>query len=195
MKHWWEIWPGRLEAELEAFSRRGLSFERDEEAWAAGRLVLRGRAPLDDGETAPLVVVYPDTFPETRFVIYAPALALPRHQAPFGGSLCVMPRDSDHWRPSYLAADWVHSEVPRLVRLVRGTPDALRAQEDPQGEPITTYYPYWPAGAIVVPGASLSLPRDVAGGTFKLRHGHLPDWLKPMLAGMDCTGADRKSVV
>lgn len=43
MSHWWELFPGRLEAEREGYDQRGLDFELDEELFAkVGRVVFRG---------------------------------------------------------------------------------------------------------------------------------------------------------
>jgi molybdopterin/thiamine biosynthesis adenylyltransferase len=184
MKLWWERWPGRLEAEQQAFQKRGLDFKVDRKAWSDGRFILRGLAPLSDTDSTELVVIFPDTFPHTRFTILAPKLSLSRHQAPFGGSLCVFPRDSEHWRPEFLAADVIKDRVPDLVRLVRGSPDELREQEEPQGEPASAFYTYWQAGCIVVPNAALSLPKAKGSlaGTFRLLHDGT-GWLEALWAG------------
>jgi len=184
MKPWWEKWTGRLESELRAFKERGLDFRVDDKAWSEGRCILRGTAPISATEDTDLVVVYPDTFPHTRFTIHAPRLNLSRHQAPFGGSLCVFPRDSENWRPNFLAAAIIKERVPDLVRLVRGSPDELREREEPQGEPASAFYGYWPAGCVIVPDAALSLPKakTALGGNLRLLHDGT-EWLEALWAG------------
>src|SRR5687767_11104390 len=101
MDYWWDRWPGRLEAEVEAFRRIGLKFSVDEAEKAAGRIILRGNVEVSSGETTLVEVVYPDTFPSTRPTFYATRLELNRHQNPIEGNLCLIARGSQYWRPSY----------------------------------------------------------------------------------------------
>lgn len=154
---WWERWPGRLEAELERFAHHRLPCKLVEDPRADGkRLVIETALDLPGHGKTNLTVVYPDAFPNRRFAIYARALRLPRHQA-FGGSLCVFPREAQHWHPGYMAADIVIHRVPRLVALVGEGGDQLRAEEDPQGEPLTTFYHSPLQGGVIVDDRVLSL--------------------------------------
>lgn len=160
---WWERWPGRLEAELERFSHHGLPCKLVEDPRAHGkRLVIEIVLDLPGHEATRLTVVYPDAFPNRRFAIYAPALRLPRHQA-FGGSLCVFPREAQHWHPGFMAADIVIHRVPRLVELVEEGGERLRAEEDPQGEPLTTFYHSPLQGGVIVDDRVLSADLEPAG--------------------------------
>jgi molybdopterin/thiamine biosynthesis adenylyltransferase len=158
---WWQQWPGRLEAELERFAALGLPLLLREDPRAGdSRLVVETQLELDlddgGGERTQIVVVYPDGFPHRRFSVHAPTLVLGRHQAP-GGDLCVFPRGDRYWRPHFLAADSVVNDVPRLVALVEAGGEELRAAEDPQGEPFTTYYGGLHTGGIIVDISALSL--------------------------------------
>ncbi len=192
LPRWWEAWPGRLEAELEALREAGLDLRRDEEEWRAERLVLCGKAPLDRGETTRVLIAYPDTYPHTRCEIYAPDLDLERHQHPFGRNICLLPRGGRHWRPAMMAADLVAERresareeprlaLPEVVKLVREGGAALVEAEDPQGEPFSDYYAYWRAGAVVVTASALSLPHDVKRGDLTLRMGVDSAWLEALL--------------
>lgn len=155
---WWEQWPGRLEAELERFDALGFQVNVLEDPKAGdARLVVETRLALDEhGAETRIVVVYPDGFPHRRFAVHAPDLTLGRHQAP-GGDLCIFPRGDRFWRPHFMAADSVANDVPRLVALVATGGDDLRAAEDPQGEPFTTYYGGLPTGGIIVDESGLSI--------------------------------------
>lgn len=183
MKRWWERWPLRMGQEQDAFVERGLEFRRDDKEWDAGRgrLVLRGTLVLPDKEPIALVVVYPDSFPDTRFAIYAPELRLERHQAFFGGNLCVLGRASVNWSPEFMAADFVADSVPELIRLVRSDPETLRREEEPQGEPASAQFQYAAGGAIILPGPALLMSGQGAsppsGGKFVLRHEGRGDWV------------------
>jgi hypothetical protein len=186
---WQDRWPGRLEAELGRFAELGLPADHDA---ARDQLVVRTRVELHDGTTTPVIVVYPDAYPDRRFEVYAPDLRLARHES-FGGNLCVFPRSSRYWDPSTLAADVVATQVPELVRLVVEDGPELRALEDPQGEPQTSYYPYADNGAIVVDDRALALPPDAAGGrlvvSFDARG---TDWLQDAIAAQDSGPWERR---
>ncbi|MEX0665387.1 MAG: hypothetical protein WD598_11565 [Acidimicrobiia bacterium] len=176
MQPWWETWAGRREAELAAFSRHNLAFTVDAERERGGQFVLRGVLPVDD-EAIDLVVAYPDTYPDIRFTVYAPNLTLDRHQNPFAKNLCVFPRASEHWRPTFLAADIIVDRVPDLVRVVRSGGQELRDLEEPQGEPRTDYYSYSPVGGVLIPDAVLRGAQGHDSGELTLRMARDTEWL------------------
>jgi hypothetical protein len=175
---WWERWPGRLEAELARFEHHGLPVTLIyDPAAGGGRLVVETSIDLPVRGKTRLRVLYPDGFPHRRFSIVAPYLRLPRHQA-FGGELCVIPRGAEHWHPKFMGADFVIHRVPRLVALVDEGGDALRAEEDLQGEPLTTYYNSPLQGGIIVEDRCL-LPdfAQSVEGTMGIRFTPGADWL------------------
>ena len=92
MRPWWERRPETYLEELEAFEARGLKFVEDEAAKESGRLVLNGSVAIRAGEETRIIVVYPETFPLTRFNIFAPDLRLQRHQNPFLGAIFAFSR-------------------------------------------------------------------------------------------------------
>jgi molybdopterin/thiamine biosynthesis adenylyltransferase len=182
---WWEQWQGRIEWELDCFERCGLPVTVLEDPRdGARRLVLESHAPLDDGTTTHIKVVYPDSYPHRPFTVYAPDLSLPRHQSP-GGNVCVFPRGDKHWHPHLAAADSVVFDVPRLVRLVAEGGDTLRDNEDLQGEPISAYYDTHVQGGIVVDEQAFSItPTTGDHGELEvaLRNNEL-DWLLGRING------------
>lgn len=122
-------------------------------------------------------MVYPDSFPSTRPAIYAPELKLDRHQNPYGGNLCVLPRSSVHWRPSMTAAELVNEQVPYLVQLVREGGDRLREGEEPQGEPVSSFLSYLATGGVVVPSATLSMKASHVHGRMSVVFAQELGWL------------------
>lgn len=168
MSSWWQRFPGRLEAELEAFRERGLEFERDEALFRdAGRVLLRGSLP-HGREAVRLEVLYPDLFPYLRPEIYAPDLALGRHQNPREHNLCLLDRSTRFWLPSDTAAWLVGERVPHLLSLFAQGADAMAAAEAPQGEPVSAYFQTALGAAIFVPAETLALPAEHLFGS-----GHL----------------------
>lgn len=70
-----------------------------------------------------------------------------------------------------MAADIVVERVPRLIALVQEGGDALREAEDPQGEPLTTYYDSPLQGGVVFDDRTLIAAIETAGGgKLDLRH-------------------------
>src|SRR3712207_3876848 len=115
---WWERWPGRLEYELERLDALGIPYERDEEVFAEGALVLR-LWPTVDGEKIFLVARFPDFYPYTRFEVEAPDLNLPHHQAPFGKNLCLIGLASENWRAADTLADFIRDRLPNVLKAGR----------------------------------------------------------------------------
>lgn len=130
-----------------------------------------------DGDAVKIEIQYPDSFPWTRFTVFAPELRLPRHQHPFNRNLCVFPRGSAHWRPKLTAADVVAERVPDLIRLVRQGGAALAAAEEPQGEPYSDYYEYLPTGAFLIPQEIIDAASGVDGGQFVVQMAAADDWM------------------
>lgn len=180
---WWKRWPGRLEAELEQFKVRRIEARQDMTEMTCGRVVIDARFAMTNAEKIPLRVVYPDTFPDLRFAVYAPSLKLRRHQAPFGGNLCLIGQASDNWRPSTMAADLIADRLPELIALVSAGGAALLAAEDPQGEPVTAFYGYTMQGGIIIPEAALHLPETATRGMFTIAFDGDPGWLRTEYGG------------
>jgi hypothetical protein len=163
---WWEEFPGRLERELAAFRELNLEFVVDEAERARGRIVLAGKYRLASGKEIPLKVVYPDTYPRTRFVAYATDRAdrVSAHQNPVEGNLCLLPRGSIHWDPAMLAARVLADRI-ELIYAPGGVPREL---EDAQGEPVTSYLPCVPYAGVVVDEACFEVPADASHGRLRL---------------------------
>lgn len=188
MKPWWETHEGRLAREEEALRADGIEVERDAEAFARGVLRLRLRLPEGRWMTTELVAVYPDTFPYTRPEIFAPALDLPHHQNPHMKNLCLLPRSSEYWPPTWTTARLLREQLPRLSEALRATDKAeLRALEIEQGEPLTYYFSYEEDSAVVI-DSSAPVPEDPLGFFAAVP---LQDGVKPlrarvgMIAGKD----------
>lgn len=163
MVRWVQRYPGRLEYELAEFERRGLTFTLDEEQFGTGRVVLDG-AVVVNGASVALKVVFSDAYPIFRPEVYAPELALSRHQNPYEGNLCLLETSTRAWNTSDTAAWLVAERVPFLIEVVRAGGDTLARSEVPQGEPQSFFIPRLPGTAVLVPQQALGLPRDVGLG-------------------------------
>jgi hypothetical protein len=125
---WERRFPGRFQAELDAFKAENVVAVTDSVALQDGRLVIDFQWP-HEGSLLPLRAVYPDSYPFLRphVALRDPALFPDRHISPMDGTLCLLGRDSRQWTSSLT--------VPALLR--EQLADALKANanEDPQGEP------------------------------------------------------------
>ncbi len=187
MQDWWERFDGRLAEELDALAARGLDFSVDDHELAADRVVLHGAVPAGRLGPIDVSIVYPDTFPHTRPTVYqAVGARLDRHQNPFDGNYCLIGRRSDYWRPSMTAADLLDG-LPGLVQAVGEGGQALIDAEDPQGEPVTTYYPTLSNGCVLVPPWIDTIPEEVTGGCLTVRFNGPRPFPQPSLHGEPVT--------
>lgn len=168
MAAWWKRFPGRLEAEREEFRARGLEFELDEALFRdAGRVLLRGKLEVK-GEPVALEVLYPDLFPYLRPEVFAPDLRLSRHQNPREYNLCLLERGTRNWLPSDTGAWLVAERVPLLLTLFDRGPEAMRAAEAPQGEPVSAYFGSTSGTAVFVPEEALALDAEHRVGSGRI---------------------------
>lgn len=152
-----------------------------EEGEVGGRRITRVNVPLL-GTSRPMMIVYPDLYPWTRFEVYAdPDLRLPKHQNPIGGNLCLLDRSTRAWIPSLTAARVLDEQIPRLERsLVAGgpTPDL----EANQAEPVTTFYRTLKDSIVIVPIEAQGLRDAGERGTFELALSSVPGPTRPLRA-------------
>jgi len=168
MQTWVQRFPERLEHELDAFRERGLTVELDERSLELqGRVILRGSIAWR-GEDVALEVVYPDSYPYLRPQVYAPGLVLDRHQNPYGGNLCLLDQSPGAWMPEETAAWLVSERVPHLLELVDAGGETLRAEEAPQGEPVSAYFPWLQGAVIFVPAGALAVEASATSGSGRI---------------------------
>lgn len=166
---WWERHPGRLEFELKLLEDNGIDYERREDAWAAGILVLKLCFPVGDGKQIVLEVCFPDIYPYTRFDVIAPDLELEHHQNPFVKNLCLFGQRSENWLPSFTLYGVLAERLEKTVDA--GSSDdqqAMASVEEIQAEPISSYFSY-PDNAFIVMESDMKIPETSIRGTFKIR--------------------------
>ena len=188
MKPWWETHEGRLAREEEALRADGIEVERDADSFARGVVRLKLRLPEGRWMTTELDAVYPDTFPYTRPEIYAPTLDLPHHQNPHMKNLCLLPRSSEYWSPTWTTARLLREQLPQLSRALQATDKAeLKTLEIEQGEPLTYYFSYEEDSAAVIDSGA-TVPAGTAGffAAVPLESGAKPLRVRVgMIAGID----------
>lgn len=149
---WWDRWPGRLEyelTELEAAGYRLLSEHR-----SSGLAVVEVLAPADKTgiEEVPLTVTFPDGYPNTAPQVTAPDLGMAHHQHPFGGTLCLLGRETKYWTSTDTVADLLDAQLSKAIAAGRAAP-GTGVDEVDQAEPFASYYPYAPAVEFLLAGA------------------------------------------
>lgn len=168
MRSWTDRWPGRLEYEIEEFTRRGLDFQLDPTLLEKqGRVVLRGTIQRN-GEAIELEVRYPDLFPFLRPEVFAKELKLERHQNPYLGNLCLLDHSSRDWDTDFSAAWLVAERVPYLLDLLEADEEIMRAAESPQGEPISSYFRSMAGSAIFIPEEALHIDPEALVGSGRI---------------------------
>jgi molybdopterin/thiamine biosynthesis adenylyltransferase len=170
MRRWTDVFPQRLQAEVEAFEHaEGLDFALDEtEMTASGRVVFRGTLTLSGRDPILLEVRYPDSFPYLRPEVFAPELRLGRHQNPYRHNLCLLERSTRQWSPGNTGAWLVAERTPKLLALLEGDPEQMRREEAPQGEPASYYFRAQAGTIVLLPEEALDLPDDLLAGTMRL---------------------------
>lgn len=167
MKPWWERWPERLDYEITELQKAGIQSELDRDSFRKGVVKLNLRHTVN-GQEQDFIVIFPDVYPYMRFEIYAPDLNLEHHQNPFQKNLCMIGRSTANWRVSDTVAEFLLSRLPKVIQ-AGASSDPLEAKnlEELQGEPITSYYPYFP-NAVVLVESSWSIDPAVSGGIIEL---------------------------
>jgi hypothetical protein len=162
---WWERFPGRLEAEMQALQDVGADPHLDQTAFAQG-LVRVAACWRVDSEAIPLVIEYPDSFPYFRPEVLAPSLDFGRHQNPVAKNLCLVNRDTRNWLVKDTAAKFIAERLPLLFKAVASNDLAEVANlEEHQGEPFSDYLPYQISEAMVLVDGDWSVPSDLSRGT------------------------------
>lgn len=166
-KHWWDRWPGRLEAELHDLVQRGIAAVQDEEAFRLGVLKLRLIVPIEDGKLN-LTAWFPPSYPYFRPEVFADDLDLLCHQNPFEKNLCLLPRGTEHWDPDWTLAELLERQLPLLLKVIRERQSGVTpTMEEPQGEPFSAYYQYHPAAMLLVDSA-WSIPYEECYGELEV---------------------------
>jgi ubiquitin-protein ligase len=150
-KPWWEVWPGRLEHEFRALDQAGIKFERDESFFVKQKILqLRLYFPWR-GKTVVLYVVFPPLYPYFRPEVRAESGTFPRHQNPIDGQLCLLGRSTENWNPEWTLVNLLNNQYPSLEQaaLTKNQSERL-ALEEPQGEPVTIFFPYCLGSMIII---------------------------------------------
>lgn len=165
---WFEELPERLERELSDLHEVGATWQINEKARANGVLRLDSLMWPLDGGVVELAVDFPDLYPYFRPEVRAPRLQLPRHQAPGGGYLCLVNRDSRHWNVADTLVAFLTERLPLVMKAAttRDPEEATRLEEH-QGEPFSDYLVYSALWMLVVDG-TWTVPPNVTHGELRL---------------------------
>ncbi|MBB3231921.1 ThiF family adenylyltransferase [Halomonas stenophila] len=178
--HWWEKWPGRLEAEAQAFVECGIPYEIDSEAKEKGLLIIQATFQWEK-EEIPLTICFPDNYPYFPPKVTAPKCNL-RHQEPREGGLCLLAQEQDTWDTNDTIAEVISRQLPDILRINEGDPKA-KHREEQTGIPIGAYMNYEINSHLLLP----ELPENISRGkgTLDLRLSNMHP-----LRGIACSAND-----
>ncbi|MCI1189890.1 ThiF family adenylyltransferase [Hymenobacter sp. DH14] len=152
---WFEASPHLLQREINALENLNVEFAIDSALQSQGILQLglvidpsnpAFRLPAGQ-EAIQLRAVFPDNYPFFRPEVDALNVELPRHQHPFQKNLCLIPRPSKHWNVEWTLADFLLSQLPKVLEKGAIVDAALLAADPAEhAEPASSYY----GGAAVV---------------------------------------------
>lgn len=149
MAYWFILRPHRLQKEEEALQAIGVPYTIDEDLKKNGILYLEltiekinPHFNLPDGiEDLNLVIVFPDTYPFFRPLVYAPSLNLLRHQNIIDKNLCLLGRATENWLPDTLLTEHLSDQLSKVI--IKGSIEDLELiqnDEHEQAEPVSEYY-------------------------------------------------------
>lgn len=167
LQPWWERYPDRYERELEDLAAAGFAYQVNAAEKDAGRLVLAVEAVVD-GQHYQLEAHFPDTYPKTRFEVFARSLKLGRHQHPIDKNLCLIGGATINWSTRFTLAQLLQEQLPQVLKIGSAPdPSIYKDEEEPQGEPFTMYYAGLTDSALLV-DSSWTIPPDVQAGDLKI---------------------------
>ncbi|HWZ44683.1 MAG TPA: ThiF family adenylyltransferase [Candidatus Saccharimonadales bacterium] len=152
MEPWWKVFPERFDYEIEALRSAGYKPVVRSQNVRRGVLEIELSVEIF-GSPQKLQGRYSPFFPYTRIEVFAPDLALKRHQHPFSKNLCLIGRASVAWHVDDTLAGLLREQLPNLLAAAGeegiDAPDGI---EEPQGEPVSAYLPYAPESLILIDG-------------------------------------------
>lgn len=164
---WWEMWPSRLEFEIEAFAEREWE-PRDVTSAAQVELGVRELAICynDSGMQLPLTVHFPPDYPFFKAYVYTDpdSTCLERHHNPINHEVCLI-AGQNGWQPDMSMADLLSQNMPKVLKISEDPGGDFAAKhEEPQGEPLSSYLNYTVGTSFLV--ADISPPEGVNEGYF-----------------------------
>lgn len=147
---WYINDPIRWELEQESLRKLGIDYQVDEEVKTRNflrlHLIINQETKIDGLPDAmlplELVVFFPSAYPYFRPEVSAPNLTLARHQNILSKTLCLLPRPSGYWLPETTIGEYLAEQLPKVLKEGEITDkEALKANTDEQGEPVSDYYP------------------------------------------------------
>lgn len=164
---WWDMWPNRLDSEIEAFAQKGWE-PRDVTSDAQIKLGVRELAIVykeHDTELS-LTVHFPPDYPFFKAYVYTQRdnICLERHHNPINHEVCLI-AGQNGWEPSLLMAELISQNMSKVLRIAdepRG--EFATEHEEPQGEPLSAYLNYTVGTSFLV--ADITVPKGVNEGYF-----------------------------
>ena len=143
MKPWWELYPGRLEYEVEKLEAVGVVVILNREVQDNDNLLqLKLSIPASITETLAIdaSVTFPDYYPYIPPKVFLPDVDLPHHLNPFTKEICLLGVPGEDWAPSDTLARLLTEQMPEALRAGADDPKGGNWNEVRQAEPYGAYY-------------------------------------------------------
>ncbi len=178
MKPWWELYPGRLEYEVEKLEAVGVVVNLNKEVQDNDNLLqLKLSIPATITETLAIdaSVTFPDYYPYIPPKVFLPDTDLPHHLNPFTKEICLLGVPGEDWVPTDTLARLLTEQLPEALRAGADEHMDGNWNEVGQAEPYGAYYNSYLRSTPVLVDGAWKLPTHVRGGYVDFKFaGHLP---------------------
>ncbi|GAB6263216.1 ThiF family adenylyltransferase [Photobacterium sp. R1] len=164
---WWEIWPKRYETEIQKLADNGWDPQEvtTTEQAEYGSRVVQIIYTYNDVQY-PIEVQFPPEYPFFKGYAYLSPdiITLPRHHNPISGELCLLAGQTG-WQAQTYMADLLFDHLKKIF-VIANAPSSTYAfeNEEPQGEPYSSYLVSHPESVFIVP--DIVIPSEIDNGNF-----------------------------
>lgn len=167
MTPWWDLYPGRLEHEIDKLEAAGVVVQIDTDVQTNDNLLqLELSIPPSITGTVEIAAsaTFPDCYPYLPPKVFLPGFQMPHHLNPFTKEICLLGVPGEDWAPGDTLSRLLTEQLAEALRA--GTDDQAGGSwnETKQAEPYGAYYNNYLRSTAVLIDGDWKLPAEVRGG-------------------------------